>query len=338
MNFDKAHDYGQRDIFRLLTYTSLILKIFTLEYLMGRNNTPSRQILEMEQKIMTGREFWTAIDRMKVLQDINQLRYGDHSEEIKQRLKENETAADRVIDNILERKKTWYELSEDMKTVQSRVAKIDTLVKDLPHEKRTIYHLNDLLILQHQATFYHFLNGLENILEIYRDKNQDELFYKVMDVRNQAIKRQQGLILNLRNGFYISQASVNPSHISLSSSDANEFAQFMQQHHPIVDERSLIPRQINMLQRIYGVSSDLDNSSKDCLLDSWMTNYANLQNAFYNLDDRSRSFIGTNFPQIDEVIKEYLIYKGILEAPKRRKEKQHNQSIDSNEQTSPERR
>ena len=71
----------------------------------------------MEQKILTGREFWTSIDRMKVLQDINQLRYGDHSDEIKQRLILNETAADRVIDRILERKKTWYELSEDMKSV-----------------------------------------------------------------------------------------------------------------------------------------------------------------------------------------------------------------------------
>lgn len=143
----------------------------------------------MEQKILTGREFWTSIDRMKVLQDINQLRYGDHSDEIKQRLILNETAADRVIDRILERKKTWYELSEDMKSVQTRVRKLDTQVKDLPHEKRTIFHLNDLLILQHQATYYHFLNGLENILEIYRDKKQDEHFYKVMDVRNMAIKR-----------------------------------------------------------------------------------------------------------------------------------------------------
>lgn len=50
-----------------MQYLTLILRIFTLEYLMGRNNTPSRQILEMEQKVLTGREFWTAVDRNKVL-------------------------------------------------------------------------------------------------------------------------------------------------------------------------------------------------------------------------------------------------------------------------------
>ena len=71
-----------------------------------------------------------------------------------------------------------------MLQVQARVSKLDSLAKDLPHERRTIYHLIDLLILHHQATFYHFLNGLENILEIYRDKLQDEHFFKVIEVRD----------------------------------------------------------------------------------------------------------------------------------------------------------
>ena len=55
--------------------------------------------------------------------------------------------------------------------VQNRVGKLDDLAKNLPHERRTIHNLTDLLILKHQALFYHFLNGLENVLEIYRDKN-----------------------------------------------------------------------------------------------------------------------------------------------------------------------
>ena len=66
---------------------------------------------------MSGREFWTSFTKMNIRQDVNMLRFGDHSEQIKQRLIANETAADRVIDRILDRKKTWYELSEDMRTV-----------------------------------------------------------------------------------------------------------------------------------------------------------------------------------------------------------------------------
>jgi len=101
VNFMEAREYCHRPILRLLEYLTLILRIYTLEYLMGRNNTPGLQMLEMEQKILTGREFWTAIERQKVMEDINKLRHGEHSDEIKAYLLRNETAADRVIDRIL---------------------------------------------------------------------------------------------------------------------------------------------------------------------------------------------------------------------------------------------
>lgn len=142
-------NYSGRPILRLLEYLTLVLRIFTLEYYMGRNNTPGQMMLEMENKILTGREFWTAIERAKVRDDINTLRHGDHSEQIKQHLQEQETAADRVIDRILQRKTVWQELSDEMKNVRLRVNRTDELAKNLPHERRTITNLLDLLVLQH---------------------------------------------------------------------------------------------------------------------------------------------------------------------------------------------
>ena len=55
----------------------------------------------------------------------------------------------------------------------------------------------------------------------------------------------------------------------------------------------------------------------DCMLDNSIQNYKNLQNCFYNFDDKTRSFIGSNFPQVDEIINDYLVYKGLEEAPKK---------------------
>ena len=81
---------------------------------MGRNNAPGSQILEMETKVQSGCEFWTEISRNKTRSAINTLRYGDHSDIIKERLTQNETAAERVIERILERNKVYQELSEDM--------------------------------------------------------------------------------------------------------------------------------------------------------------------------------------------------------------------------------
>ena len=141
----------------------------------------------------------------------------------------------------------------------------------------------------------------------------------------------------MKNGFYISQAAVHPGHVSLKSSESREFAQFMQQYHPIVDERALIPRQVNMMQRVFGLASEIDTLSRDCLLDCWMSNYANLQSAFFNLPDRSRSFIGSNFQQLDELVDNYLIYKNVIENPKTSQNNNTtgtNSAADSNRQTS----
>lgn len=72
-----------------------------------------------------------------------------------------------------------------------------------------------------------------------------------------------------------------------------------------------------MMRRIYGICSDLDAMGTDCMLDNSIQNYKNLQNCFYNFDDKTRSFIGSNFPQVDEIINDYLVYKGLEEAPKK---------------------
>ena len=114
----------------------------------------------------------------------------------------------------------------------------------------------------------------------------------------------------------MSQASVHPAHINLRGSDVDEFAQFMQQYHPMVDERSLVPKQVNMLRRVYGISSDLDATSRDSLTMINRMGYSDLHSAFFNMDDRTRSFIGSNFPQLDELVNDYLVYKGLLDPPK----------------------
>ena len=70
-------------------------------------------------------------------------------------------------------------------------------------------------------------------------------------------------------------------------------------------------------------------------MDSWMCNYSDLQNIFYNLDDNERSNIGTNFPQVDELVKDYLIYKGILEAPNKGQSINSSRTNDSGDANSP---
>ena len=93
--FKEAYSYGQKDSFKLLQFLTCMLRIFNLEYLMGRNNTPASQVQEMEQAVYTGREFWGKIDKNNDSMDKRQI---------------EGSASDAVIKKILERKNHWTDL------------------------------------------------------------------------------------------------------------------------------------------------------------------------------------------------------------------------------------
>jgi hypothetical protein len=73
----------------------------------------------------------------------------------------------------------------------------------LPHERKSLPYLCDMLVLHHQFSYFQFLNSLEYICKIYRDNHNDEYFTKAMEVRAAAVHQQPGVILNLRNGYYV---------------------------------------------------------------------------------------------------------------------------------------
>lgn len=77
------------------------------------------------------------------------------------------------------------------------------------------------------------------------------------------IKRQSGVIVNLKNGYYVTQAGISPLHISLEESNYDEFESFYQAYSPIIDELELIPKQVRVLKRCHGQLSKLDSLCKD---------------------------------------------------------------------------
>ena len=106
----------------------------------------------------------------------------------------------------------------------------------------------------------------------------------------------------------------------------------------MIDERALIPKQVNMMQRVYGVSADLDTLGRETLIENWNSNYAKLQSAFINLDDKSRSFIGSNFSELDELVKHYLIFKGLLEKPSAKNQNPLSERSVASNETSPDKK
>ena len=63
------------------------------------------------------------------------------------------------------------------------------MAKNLPSERRSLPYILDLLILVHQSQFYLLYNGMENMFDIYRDKENDEYFYKMYETMSKASRQ-----------------------------------------------------------------------------------------------------------------------------------------------------
>lgn len=189
----------QHDTYNILIYTTQILNIFDLEYTMLRNLSKSWQSQALEDKTQSGRPFWSEIENKKKRIESRQLK--EHMDN--ESLVENKTSI-KVIEYLDERKKAWIDLEEDCEAIAKKLRAIEKHCQDLPSEKRNLPYLCELLTLQHQSTYFSFLNGLENMIEYYLDKQNDEYFYKLLQVRDQLTNKNTHSITLIRsNGFYI---------------------------------------------------------------------------------------------------------------------------------------
>jgi hypothetical protein len=60
------------------------------------------------------------------------------------------------------RKKAWIDMSEDLVTIAQRMKKMNKWVRELPFERKNLSYINNMLVLQHQASYFTLLNGIEN--------------------------------------------------------------------------------------------------------------------------------------------------------------------------------
>lgn len=194
-----------------------MLSIFNLTFTMMKTTTQMSELAQLERQVASGREFWGKVfDDLWFKQQQLDKMYLSREKDRDAVMQEHVTKGDcskRAIEKILHRKDRWIGLQEDMATVKSKLEELNRWMVGLPYERKELPFLCDMLTLQHQATYYHFLNSLESILTVYRDNGNDEYFAKVMEVRSAAIKSQSGATLLLRNAYYVTQAGIAAAHI-----------------------------------------------------------------------------------------------------------------------------
>jgi hypothetical protein len=151
--------------------------------------------------------------------------------------------AERVIRIVLKRKKGWINLAYDMQKIASRIQSINKLVEFIPRDYMNFPYLLDVLTKQHHNSFYQLLQGLEQVADHYLREENDDYFNKTNEALQLALKKQKSFVMVSHNAFYITQASVNPLHISTATMTPEDvYRSFEQIRKPVVDEEALTPK------------------------------------------------------------------------------------------------
>lgn len=203
-----------------------------------------------------------------------------------------------------------------MSQVQERLAKINgylALITNADHKKMPA--LNDLLRMQSEASYAQLLNGIDSALELYIEKRNGECFAKVQAMQAACARRDSGFNL-LGNGFYMHQGTRGARMLDPSTAMLKDHTEFIKGYEPVMQERAMVPRRITLIHKLYGREARITTNARPGFLSQSVLCYGALRGSFFNLSDKERAFLASNFYQLDDGLKEYLLHKQLIPGPK----------------------
>ena len=75
-------------------------------------------------------------------------------------------------------------MTEDLQHVVNQMQKLNVWIRKLSVECRSLPYICDMLTLQHQSSYLCLLNGIEDMIEYYLEKESDEYFAKLFETRS----------------------------------------------------------------------------------------------------------------------------------------------------------
>ena len=87
--------------------------------------------------------------------------------------------------------------------------------------------------------------------------------------------------------------------------------EFMKIFQPVVDEEYLIPSEISLIKNLFSQEYHLENQYSYLMNRTYFGNYSMLENSLLNHKDSDRAYVYTNFYQIEEMMDDYLSFKGV---------------------------
>lgn len=144
-----------------------------------------------------------------------------------------------------------------------------------------------LLSTHHHIIFKRFLLGVEMALETHVDSGNDEVFGKVMEVRDALVRKVPAFRRFYENGVNLNQMVIHAMGIDMATRSLLDNSQHEQVYSAYVDEQRLMPSEISLVRSLFSKVSlheTLCYSSTSPL----NRDYSYLENSFLNLTDKQR--------------------------------------------------
>lgn len=75
----------------------------------------------------------------------------------------------------------------------------------------------------------------------------------------------------------------------------------------------MVPKKVSLVRRLFGKEGSLVKKARPAILSQSVPHYGHLGGLFFNMSDTERTFLASNFYQLDDGLKEYLIHKGAIQ-------------------------
>lgn len=287
---DAAYTYSQPS-YKLLTFLTLLYRNLKLRYLMVRNSSSAFETLELEDQVLNGRPYWESLVAQTPAQG---------------------SCSQRVIEMIIARKRGRQGLMEDMRIFSQRLQQMRLWLEP----KGGFDRLVGLLSTHHQLIFKRFLLGVEQALDTQVDEAKDEVFQKVMEVRDALVRKVPAFRRFYENGVNLNQMVVHPMGIDLATRSLLDNSQHEQVYSAYVDEQRLMPSEISLVRSLFSKHTLYESQ---CYSSTSPLNrdYSYLESSFFNLSDKQRQYLATCFQSLDDKLRLYLKYRrlSLLDTP-----------------------
>lgn len=276
-------------MFKMLTYYSLVYRIFKLEYFTCKANSSAIDILDLERYVYNGSDYWKIMEEKEtsaVDENFNFEMYSDSEDSDI----ENNTVSKHIIRKVVHERRRRVKLQDDLENMHESIEKFTNRLENLPEK-----NLNTILeyaTLYHESRYSRVVYCIDRVLEkIYDDDKIHE---------DQSSIKQIKSLLSLLKQFSHRDISYIPW---FNFRYYGNYQEYYSKTRDSINDQAMNPQQIEQVEKMYPAVKFLKNTFSGQEVSQ---PYECLDYEILDLSKENRAYIQSSANTLRGIITDYL--------------------------------